>query len=405
MKLSFLFIFLLILPFCFASPKLEIFNDNPNYLETIVAEISTDGVFYEDISIDDIKLFDGRREINVESKLYNNNGTYYVYFNFLSAGTYNIVIKELLYKVGNNILSGNINESITLSNNNDNVLSINPGIVFSENPKTLLTNNGKNKISVRYDSLSFDLVPGESKYIEFSKNLSFELVQINSYKTFKIPVIYIKPITSTKPSEVVKSFSVRPQESSITLNSYENENKYATFSFLNFNNNNISKFKISNSLSFVRLEVVGENINPKGNINMSINYGHDTEGMFVDNVSISYYENGIFYNYTIPLYFIVYPSVVSDPSTGYSFFQSKTCKELGGELCLGTCANGGTSYKTIDEGTTYCCVGGTCVQDIDIGGKNEEKSSGWIWGLIILIILGFVGYKIFDKYKKFGKKN
>jgi len=68
------------------------------------------------------------------------------------------------------------------------------------------------------------------------------------------------------------------------------------------------------------------------------------------------------------------------------------CAFTGGILCAEKEVCDGEPTFASDG---YCCIG-TCVA-FEI---KEETSYGWLWGVVIFLVLGAVGYFAYKKFKK-----
>ncbi len=405
LKYIFLLLFVVSISYCYSLPEMEMLTPNPNYLESVVIKLSSGTGFENSITLENIHVYEGRREITTYSKIYNYDGIYYIYLLFTKPGTYDIVTDALLYKSGDAVVSHVINKTINLSNDTTNSLLIEPGVIYSKNPQITLTNRGEKELSINYESEKFKISPGAYKKINISVSESFKIITIDSYKKFRIPVILIEPLNisnETQEKNTHKTTNLRPSEESISLNAYEGDNKFQVFTFLNFGNNTLYNVNITNDIPFVRFETITKIVNPKDIINLTINFVHNKEGNYVGSTNVTYTEEGINYNYSIPIYVRIYPMSAKNDETS-SYFPNKTCKELNGSLCTkGTCSGEGNSYEASDG---YCCGEGSVCIDNDIL-NNEKKSLAWIWGVLILIIISAAIYFFYDKYKKIGiKKN
>ena len=141
--------------------------------------------------------------------------------------------------------------------------------------------------------------------INISVSESFKIITIDSYKKFRIPVILIEPLNisnETQEKNTHKTTNLRPSEESISLNAYEGDNKFQVFTFLNFGNNTLYNVNITNDIPFVRFETITKIVNPKDIINLTINFVHNKEGNYVGSTNVTYTEEGINYNYSIPIY-------------------------------------------------------------------------------------------------------
>lgn len=385
---------------CLAAPTLKIISTDPSYYENIVCSISSDVNFQNVLLSKNIHIYKDQREINTDIKLYSYNGTYYFYFQPKSAGEYSIVTDELMYKSGDSVVSKVLNTTFEVSDSTENALFISPGVVNSKNPQIIITNVGTNDLTVSYGETSFSLDTTASKTLEIPVTESLELFEITAEsKKYIVPVIYIKPLNETINSSdngTEETYNLVPGDKTIILTGYENSQTHSTFEFLNMKNNTIKNFNLATDISFLKIDYYQNlTIEPKGLINITLNYVYSTEGVFNGSLNVSYTEQDKNYSYLVPV-----KITILSPLTESS---SKTCAELGGELCEGTevCKIGGETKYTIDG---YCCLETECVSAVIDKTSGSDKGSGWIIGVIIMFVIGVVGYIIYTKYKKVGKK-
>lgn len=389
-----------------SAPNIEILTPNPYAGESVVIKISTDGKFKDTLSKNNLHFYEGRRQIDLEFDIFHYNDIFYLYAVFSGPGEYILQSDEILYEVGGDLLSAVINENITVGEDKGELLEIIPGIIFTaENPELKLTNKGNDTLSIKYDEFIMSIDPKSTRTLQIEPKSNFEIIEISTYKKFKIPVVYLTDLETINSSLVEEEeeivLNVRPGRKNIVINSYKNIQKYTTFKLLNLGVNDITKINVSTNLDFVSLDIP-LSIGPKESTNLTINSMYNIESFFKDNVTISYTELGERYELVVPLLIsIISEEVLTNPEAT-TIYQNKTCAELYGTLCEGTCK--GDYYMTVDEEINYCCAEGVKCAPIDDSNPTEKPSNNWVWGIIIFIALGIVGYLIMQKYKKVGIK-
>lgn len=416
MKISYLILllsFVLLISFSIADPKFESLVESPVQYETIILKLSTDGEFVSEINKDVIHINNGIKEVYLDKLIYYHNNDYYISFSFNIPGTYNVYTDNLQYRYGGEYYSGRANITIIMSGITDKSLQISPGIVYSKKPELKLTNKGKTTLEIEYEKEEFEILSGETKILDLSNlTQNFSIIEIESYKDFKIPVFYIKTfkenLTSNSSPEIPvgiqTSLSVRPETSELNLSATQNKQMYEKLLFKNFNNKtNITNFTINSSIDFMNFNYVSE-IMAGESINVDINYKESIPGKYSGNALVSYIENKTKYNFIIPLNVIILSEEPIKNSTTSNIVTTKTCDEMTGKLCNGMCIGGGEGRMATDG---FCCVNGECYIEDKESDNSKEKSKGskgLIVGIIIFVVIGLVGYLIFQKYKKVGKK-
>lgn len=386
--------------FIIGTPVLEISSEVVQPQETVIGKIYTDGIFLDSLKREDIRFYEGRKEVFFEYELYYYNNAYYFYVVFNREGEFTIRTKEILFRlldeVGSKIIEKNL--SVRYDNLDDstqlplNLLTIKPGVVFTLSNKSSiqLFNRGINDLTINLlDERSFVVNSLQAKSINLELVEPFGFVDISTYKSFRIPVIYAGAV-KIKPIEINDSlyFSdlvLEPEFLEIFGKSEKIIEK--EIELFNSGNKTITGFKILNNVSFADFEIP-EKIEPYDVGYIVVSVYSEVSSYESGEVILNYYEGELSFNKTIPI------EIIIEKTEEIPVDDNKSCAFLGGEICDGVCE--GESLFAIDG---YCCFG-VCVPFSEIEETDDEDSFAWgvLIGLLIFFILGILGYFVYKKY-------
>lgn len=382
-----------------ASPEIYFQNQNTQPQETILATINTTGEFFEKISNEQIKFYEGRREVFFESDIAYLNNTHYLFIYSNRAGNFSVKISNIKYKENGPILSSNIErdfsanleEKIEENNSITKVLSIKPGILFKNQDKITLSNKGNSNVSVEFGKNKTNILPDGTLFIYPERSQEFYLFKISSYKNFIIPIF--SDVENITPNPI-KEPDLKASPKFPVLNIYENEESKEVIQLYNFADENLTILSINSSSEIIIPETISS-IEGKGAINYTITLKPKYSSYLEGQIFISY-SNGQ-ENNTLVITLAIY---ILPRGTNESNFEivEETCQSLNGSICKAgqEVCEGDTKFT---KGSEYCCLG-TC-KALDNGTNGSNKGgSGWIWGTIILVVLGIVGFMIYRRSKK-----
>jgi len=415
--ISIFLLFFMLTTIVLAEPEINFQNGEIQVGETILAKISSVGEFVNEIKNEDLIFLEGRREVFFESKIAFYNGTYYLYAHATRPGNFSIKIENILYREAGLLSSTNlekdffietkiigyqeeVNESgnITLVNKTKTeILQIKPGLIVpGDESKLRLINVGDSNINLTFQEIigsqEIALEPGEEKEIFLSRNLSFELVNIESYKNFQIPIISIIANGLVPPDEKI---DLKTNPKGLIVNLISGEEKEVVIELFNFAEENITNIVFNrNSIPLKNLENL-EILNAKDATNLTLIFDTKIEGITEDNLQINYTQNEKEYSLLFPIKIYTFP----EGSTEEDFTEvEETCEELGGAVCkTEEKCNGNLKFT---KGGDFCCVG-ICEKKVT---KEDNGGILWIVGVLILVLLGIIGYGIYKKSKKAGPK-
>lgn len=373
-----------------ALPNLNIYeNGDFRPYETVVGNIS--GI-NESLTISDLKFFEGRREVSFEKNVVNFEGNYYFYVIFNREGNFSLKLENVLYYENGILKSSNLEKNFDVreKENNSEVLSIKPGVITTTgNVDLLLSNRGEDVVNFSYGKNNkSSLGIGESEKITVSPTEKFSLFKITSYKDFFIPIIYFEP---TKENETVeeKVSSVKSSPKIIDFSGNVGDEISRTIELFNFGVENITDIKFKSNIKF--LKISGPDfLSAKSTINITV-IGTATErGFFEENISISYLENGTTEELEIPLTIYVFQENASEEQIE----KSLSCFDIGGNQCL---------ENEICDGSFSEILGGCCIGFCD-DPEKDSSSSNFIVGILIIALLGSIGFGVYKKFKNVKPK-
>ena len=298
-------------------------------------------------------------------------------------GNYTIKIKDARYSIPDGSSSEELIKQFEIKKTNQTILKVSPGFVVARDDFSItLEANENTQVEAKLE------ITGETKQVELIQNLEkkvyFSIEGILNYTEsnlrvgeYNIPV-FIFPEKSEQ--EIIKetgSFRFNPPELKATIL------KEQDFSFkvglLNLGNINLSQIQIFSEIS----EELNIEINPE-----SISLLETDDEKIIDLI-FNYEETGNFSGKIIAVSgelsaeLDVEIDVTENQSdVGFespSYTEQETCSGLGGNICSVYEVCDGT-YEFTSEG--YCCIG-QCTKE-----KSDEVSSAWIYGLIIIIVIG-----------------
>jgi hypothetical protein len=386
--LFFLILFVLSMNFSFA---LDIEFKKSEYFsgETLQAEIS--GNFIDNLNIDNIGIYKDNavHKTPAESSIIKSENKY-LYYAILPSetGNYQLRIENTRYLEGN-IEKKEASKNFTIKQSNSSYLSFSPGFIYTSKDfeLTIKAYNKEQAVNVEFSPAnfkqSFSLGYGKEKTIYFSiagiKNFTKSQIKINNYE---IPAI-ISPLTnqtqelSNKTEDLDDIIALDTNEIKGTLK----ENTEYFFQILIAQRYGIDEkpdLTIESSSKDISIspktitdfedeETINITIKAKNSFNSSVKISSVNYSSIIIPVSIITTKNVSEVNYT---------TSTSNPET-CSDFKGIKCNR--GEKCSGY-----LKFATDGE----CCIG-SCIK--------KESSKAWIWGIIIIIILGALGFFLYKK--------
>lgn len=391
-----------------ATPVLELQHSTVQPQETLIGTISTEGIFLEDLTRDDITFYEGRKQVVFDYDLYYYNGTYYFYVIFNKEGDFTIKIKEILFNLAGEVGSKKLEQTIPIrySNMNNqtgettNLLSIKPGIVYSlDNSATLsLFNRGSNDLTVNIGETSLIISAFQATTVQLNLVYPLTYVTASTYKTFSIPIIFLgakvdssTQITNqTNITEIPESQLLLEQEN-IEIIARVDQETIEIIELVNLGEGSITNLTITNEMSVAEIGI-SENIAPGDSGELQISIFADYETYLNRSIVLTYEENG--YQYSKEISVVIY--ITEEDETEIPIVEDgELCADIGGNLCEGGRCEGEREFTS--DGS--CCIG-ECIPIDSVDVSDGSSSNTWIYGVLIFIVLGIVGYFVYRKYKK-----
>jgi len=357
--------------------------------ETLQAKIS--GYFPENLNINNIGIYSGNavhQTPSSESKIIKYNNDYFYYAVLPETiGNYSLKIENAKYFENNIQKEDTIIKNFTIKDTNESYLSFTPGFIYTQTDFELnLKAYNKNKeINIEFSPANFqeslNLGYGMEKTVYISvdsiKNFTDSFIKIDNYKirTIISPSIPINLTTNNTPeNESLKDLlAVDPSK----IEGMIMKGTDYPFEFMLINK--ISKsYKVNIYSPNEEIIFSAENItiDEEYLLNVTINAQESFNGSIIfssENKSLE-----------VPVNITV---TTNQSAVNISTYVSTSCADFNGIKCSsGQTCNGRTTFVSDGE----CCIG-TC--------SNKGSSSGWIWAVVIIIILLIAGWFIYQKSK------
>jgi hypothetical protein len=381
---------ILTIPFVLAEPTLNFQHEDTQPGETIFATIETTGEFTKSILDSDIKFYEGRKEVFIEHGTQFYGGKQYFYAYTTREGNFTIKIDNILYKELGQLKASILEKNFSVVKMaNSSILSIKPGVLLtSTEPKLKMTNKGEFTLNITIGKESFSIEPVRSYEVTLDPKEIFSLLTVSTYKDFQVPIIFLGLNGSL--NQTIEKNDLRANFSSLTFNLIIGNTSEKVVDLYNFGEDNLTDLKSLTSLNFLKIGKLSD-VPPRGILNVTFTLAPETAGHFSDNFTIEYEQNGSEKKLVIPIDVYILPR----GSTAEDFnFSDETCEGLNGSLCLSneTCDGETTFAKNRD----YCCLG-SCIAPAP---NNSNSGFGWMIGVLILVVLGLIGYSLYKKQKK-----
>ncbi|MEM4181749.1 MAG: hypothetical protein QXX68_01165 [Candidatus Pacearchaeota archaeon] len=408
-KKHYIFVILILTFNLVSSIELISLNEKVSAGETYIGYF--DGKPKVSLTNDDLKIYEGRREVYFEKGIYSYKNQTFIYVIFPKEGNFTLVTEDFMYYVEGTLNFGRINQTINIEGNSTRALQISPGIIFGSRTFTL-ANLGKENLKVDFQNYSYNLKVGEIRRVSANPEKDFFYIEIKSYKNFKVPAIFISIENETTSTEnntkinktenlsidekkINKSIKRIEVNQTIIENNFE-VNKTEVIYFL-IKNLEEEEVKIS-------LRTKMKNLNFSENISLSpleerpvfLEYSPKETGNFEENLTIDYENDSL--DISLKFYVTTKEGLEISKNLSSEDKEINSCEEINGTLCTetGYTCKGGNNVPVIGLG--FCCVGGECIKIEE--DKPKKSYSSYIIGVAFLLIALIAGYIIYQKYKK-----
>ena len=370
--------------------------------ETLVAVIS--GNFLDQITRDNIFFYKEHVRIPVVYEVGKINDDFYIYAMLTGKeqGNYSVIIKDIRYMSGIEIIDEDIVKNFTITENTTD-FSLNPGfIITSEDFFLEVQNLQEERITVQIDTPeafisenSLELRSGETKRINFKLNeegSAFEEIKLSSENAnYFVPVFVMSSINITEEEEGL-NFKFEPHIVDVSI-ATDSDSKRIVY-ILNTGDTVEDIFISVSPLLEPYVTVSPQEINTlekNSTEKIEIFITSGTEEIIIEGQIFARTEN--FTSSLILILDFIKDFIPEEPEEEEVIIT--TCAQLGGIICEEGERCTGQTNPTKDG---ICCFAPAICEEI------PKKQTGKIigWGVIILVILFLFWF--FKKYKKVRPK-
>jgi hypothetical protein len=404
-----LFIVLFFASFCLAVPEISLQKENYQASETIVGTIS--GV-YGEITVDKIKVYDGRREVFFEKDLAKINDSYYFYIIPQREGNFSLKIENLLYQNNNTVASTTLlkyfnTSNKVRSNNKTQILTIRPGFYVGDNPEIEFVNAGNDVLNFSVGKTGVNLTPENSQKVRVSVPSGFSFLEVKSYETFRVPILNLGNATATI-------------NDSDNIPAYDLNNSYigCLVTYRNMSVNHIAgnsenySLEINNSCNYSldnielipteRIVLGDNNVSFEPNEMKSINFTVDTieSGAIISNISF-FKENVQLAMKEIIVFSFKNESGLVVFNQARNATERLSCEERNGTFCtqMQSCSTDNYDFYVENSPLITCCL------DPCIDSTPPTNWSNVFIGIFVFAIIVVVLYVLYNRSKKVKSTN
>ncbi len=341
--------------------------------ETLQAEIY--GNFIDGLNIENIYFY-RERNIPVIYDILKLKDKYILYALLpYTEGNYTLKIKNTRYTTETGSSTADIIKEFKIQPSNTTTLSINPGFILAREDFYIKVKANKNlNINIEFlgKKQNLSLVQNTEEKIDFSisgiKNYTETSIKIQDYV---IPVFIFPEKSTEEIIKETKSFRFNPSGIEATI--LNGESYFFKMSLINLGDSDIVNINLSPNLSSKNLEITiapssFSRLEAKEGKNINITFTSEKKGNYSGSITAS--SGNLSAELKINIEVTENKSKVSYEGPSYE----ESCSDIG-KTCNVTETCSGTSVFTKDG---YCCQG-DCTA--------EKKSSSWIYGLILIIVV------------------
>lgn len=390
------FIFSLVLTSFISALALDLKQTSLNAGQTLQVELS--GNFLTTLTKDNFGIYfeDGVHKSPVESGLVRIEGNYFFYAIVPNTpGKYQLKVEDATYTEYGMQKTDPIIKNFSVVASNSSYISFNPGYIYATRDiiLTIKAYNSDQNIDIELPTNNYKITV--KVFEEQSKTVTIPITGISGTVKTELKVgSHSIPTTiignSTEIPEVVETtrdlddlLDLRPKELDlVTLANYEN---FFELELVNIYRESVDLTLSSSHKEIVLNETELENFRDWAVIGFTINSKKDIEGF----INISSKNQTL----QIPITIKITSNKTKVNSSVIPVNNDKTCKSLGG---VSSCAENQICDRETTASDGYCCLSGC---------KTQSSSGGWIWGVILILILAVGGWYFYDKYKHNPKQD
>lgn len=350
-----LVLFLFFTSFCFAQ-ELNFQRENYSPSETIIGTLTN---VTSELTAQDLKIYEGRREVFFEKGIVKANNVYYFYIIPTKAGEFDLKISNVLYNNSGILSSTNLERTINVSQSNVSVgYKVMPGVYEGQKPEFVITNLKSEKINLTLGNETIYLNSLESKRVTIETSEGFSLYKIGEYQ---IPIIFSKttnqtsiPINETK--EVESTFLdciniTAPSFFSLAINEKTNY----TFEIRSTCLKDLAQVLLHSS--FEGISFYEDNLTLYSAKMIKVNFSliGKESGEYNENISLNN-SNGTLASKIIKIYFFENKTNLENFQKISSTNTNQNCESSNGKFCTGktSCSTENIFYDP--EADAFCCL-------------------------------------------------
>jgi hypothetical protein len=371
--------------------------------ETMQVEIPD--VFINNLKLDNIGIYQNNsvHKTPAESGLLKSGDSYF-YYAILPryAGTYSLKIEDAKYWEGSVEVTDTIIRNFSIADTNSSYLSFSPGYLSVTSDFNIIVKgyNKKQEITVTFKPSNFEqkfnLSYGNTKIIRISlinitENINSE-IKINNY---------VIPITISPGDTIIDNFNLSGEDQLEIMDSLEDvmdfypeeiaatilpgKDYYYELKLTNDIDSSMEDIMLSTSDKEIKLNLTKiSELKSKEEAVVEVILNSDVEKDAWINVT---YKN---YSIFIPVLIKITENQSDVASNVQTSNQQKTCTELGGAKC------DSAQNQKCSGSETYAFDGWCCMAKCN----SSSSTNGWLWGILIVVILVIGGWLLYDKSQK-----
>lgn len=403
-----LFIALFLTSFCLAMPEINFQKENYQAAETMVGTIN--GV-YGEITVDKLKVYDGRREVFFEKDLAKINDSYYFYIIPQREGNFSLKVDNLLYQNNNTVASTSLLKYFNVtnrirSNNKTQILTIRPGFYVGDSPNIEFVNAGNDVLNFSVGKTEITLTPENSQKVSVSVPSGFSFLEIKSYETFRVPIMNLgntivveTPYNNNTTVEVNNSYiGCLVVYKNMSVNHLANNPENYSFQV-----NNSCNFSLENISVISSEKIIAESdISLEPNESKYLNFTVDTNesGAFISNISFLNNNTQLATKEIVILSFKNESGLVIF-NQARNVTQRLSCEERNGTFCtqMQSCSTDNYDFYIENSPLITCCL------DACVDSTPPTNWNNVFIGIFIFAIIAVVLYILYNRTKKVKSSN
>ena len=378
-------LFLFFISNCFAQEinfQKEIYSPS----ETIIGSINN---VVGELRVDNLQVYEGRREVFFEKGLIRVNQTYYFYVIPTKEGEFSLKVDNLLYNNSGTVSSINLEKKFNISQTNESIgLGVRPGVYEGQKPEVIVTNLKANRTNITINKEIIEFNALESKKLILNVTEGFSLYPIGDYS---IPTMKFSFLNNAS------SINTSIENGFIQNNSYSGCIGLRTPPFFSIAKNEVFNYSIdiqnncSENLTEFLLKstdtgitFVDNNFTIERDKTVTINFSliEKIAGDYSVNISLIQ-QNKEMNNIQLKVYCFENKTTLENFTQTYDNPTQENCGVLKGNFCADNeqCS---TDNRVWDTAAGKMCCLSECI-------NLNAKETNWINIIIAILGLGVIG--------------